>query len=92
MNSMNEKDALNDLLIQEKAIIQAYGTFLPEGSTPQIRNILKKNMDVVAQQQFDIFTSMQEKGYYEAKEADETEINEAKKQFAKSKKSSSTSN
>lgn len=88
-SNINEKDALNDLLIQEKSIIQVYGTFLAEGSTPQLRNILKKNMDVVAKQQFDIFTAMQEKGYYQAKEAEEIEIDQAKKQFAKSGKSSS---
>lgn len=88
MSNVTEKDALNDLLIQEKDIIHVYGNFLPEGSTPQLRNILKKNMDVIAQQQYDIFVAMQEKGYYEVKEADETAISEARKQFSKSKKSS----
>lgn len=90
MMNINEKDSLSDLLMQEKDIIKVYGTFLPEGSTTQLRNILKKNMDVVAQQQFEVFETMKSKGYYEVKSAETSAINETKKTFAK--KSSSKSN
>lgn len=80
--NFNEKDSLSDLLMQEKEIIKVYGTFLPEGSTSQLRNILKKNMDVVSQQQYEIFNAMQNKGFYELKEAQDAQINETKKKFA----------
>ena len=86
---MNEKDSLSDLLMQEKEIIKVYGTFLPEGSTTQLRNILKKNMDVVAEQQYEVFNAMKNKGYYETKSAEDTMINETKKMY--SKKSSKSS-
>lgn len=82
--NINEKDSLSDLLMQEKEIIKVYGTFLPEGSTTQLRNILKKNMDVVAQQQYEVFNAMQSKGYYQLKDAEDKQINEAKKQFSQS--------
>jgi spore coat protein CotF len=40
--NLSEKDSINDLLIQEKEMIKVYGTYLPEGSTSQLRNILKR--------------------------------------------------
>jgi len=83
MYNITEKDSLSDLLMQEKDIIKVYGTFLPEGSSTQLRNILNKNMDVVAQQQFEVFQTMKNKGYYEAKSADSDSINETKKTFSK---------
>jgi spore coat protein CotF len=82
--NLSEKDSINDLLIQEKELIKVYGTFLPEGSTSQLRNILKKNMDVVAQQQYEVFNTMKNKGYYDMKNAENQQINETKKKFSKS--------
>ena len=86
--NINEKDSLSDLLMQEKEIIKVYGTFLPEGSTCQLRNILKKNMDVVSQQQYEIFSAMKDKGYYQVNDAETKQINDAKKQYSKSSGSS----
>lgn len=83
MFNVNEKDSLSDLLMQEKDIIKVYGTFLPEGSSTQLRNILNKNMGVVAQQQFEIFQTMKSKGYYDVKSADTASINETKKTYSK---------
>jgi len=83
MVNVNEKDSLSDLLMQEKDIIKVYGTFLPEGSSTQLRNILNKNMDVVAEQQFEVFQTMKTKGYYDVKSADAASINETKKTYSK---------
>jgi spore coat protein F len=82
--TINEKDSLTDILMQEKEMIKLYGTFLPEGSTSQIRNIMKKNMDVVAQQQYQVFNIMKEKGYYDIKDAENKQINDVKSMFSKS--------
>lgn len=82
--NINEKDSLTDILMQEKEMIKLYGTFLPEGSTSQIRNIMKKNMDVVAQQQYQVFNIMKEKGYYDIKDAENKQINDVKSMFSKS--------
>lgn len=78
---INEKDSLSDILIQEKDIIKLYGTFLPEGSTPEIRSILKSNMETVSKQQFQVFEAMKTKGYYKIKDADQNEINQTKSTF-----------
>ena len=83
---INEQDSLSDLLMQEKDIMKVYGTFLPEGSTVKLREILQKNLDIVAKQQFEVFEAMKEKGYYTVKDAKSQEIEEAKKSFSKNTK------
>lgn len=79
---INEKDTLSDILMQEKDIVKVYGTFLPEGSSAEIRTVLKKNMETVANQQFQVFEAMKTKGYYNVKMADQTEVNQAKSSFS----------
>ena len=79
---MNEKDSLNDILMQEKEMIKTYGTFLPEGSTSQIRNIMKKNMDVLDQQQYEVFNVMKQRGYYNVNEAQSKQINDVKNMYS----------
>jgi spore coat protein CotF len=79
---LNEKDTLSDLLMQEKEIIKVYGTFLPEGSTSEIRTVLKNNMETVANQQFQVFEAMKTKGYYNVKMADQNEITQARNTYS----------
>lgn len=78
---INEKDSLSDILIQEKEMVQLYGTFLPEGSTAEIRTILKNNMDTISKQQFQVFEAMKTKGYYQVKDAKQNDINQTKGNF-----------
>ena len=86
--NLSEKDAVSDLLIQEKEMVKVYGTYLPEGSTSQLRNILKKNMEVISQQQYEVFNAMKSKGYYDVKDAEEKQIDETKKKYSKNPGSS----
>lgn len=88
MFNVNEQDTLSDLLMQEKDIIKVYGEFLPEGSSVKLREILQRNLDTVAKQQFEVFEMMQSRGYYETKEAKQMDIDEAKKSFSKNSKKS----
>lgn len=83
-NTTNVKDALTDLLMQEKDIYKVYASFLPEAACPQLRTILTKNMDMIAKQQLQIFQMMQEKGLYQVKEAEAQAVAQAKQQFASS--------
>lgn len=78
---LNEKDTLSDILMQEKEIVKVYGTFLPEGSTAEIRTVLQNNMETIANQQFQVFEAMKTKGYYNLKNADVNEINQTKNQY-----------
>lgn len=79
---INEKDTLSDILMQEKDIIKVYGAFIPEGSTAEIRTVLKNNMDVIANQQFKVFETMKTKGYYQVKMAPATDVTDAKNMYS----------
>lgn len=82
MANVNDKEALLDVLMQEKDIMKVYGSFIPEGSTEQLRTILQDNLDVVTKQQFQVFDKMNKKGYYPLKEAKAQAINDVKNTFA----------
>lgn len=82
MGKLNDKDALMDVLMQEKDIMKVYGTFLHEGSTAELRGIIEGNMMSIAKQQFDLFQKMQSKGYYPLKDAKTQAINELLSTYA----------
>lgn len=82
MNStFQEKDYLQDMLVLEKDIVKYYGGYIIEASCPKLRTILNDNMQSAANDQFGIFNTMNEKGYYPTKAAPVTEINQAKTKF-----------
>jgi spore coat protein CotF len=76
MGRLNDKDALMDVLMQEKDILKVYGSFLPEGSTAELRSLLEGNMMSISKQQFELFQQMNSKGYYPLKGAKTQAIND----------------
>ena len=48
----------------------------------EIRTVLSNNMDVIANQQFQVFEAMKNKGYYKIKMADANEINQTKTTYS----------
>lgn len=83
MNLLNEKDSLQDLIIQEKEILKLYGTFISEGSGSEIRKIMQDHFSATAADQFKIYEDMKKRKYYSPKAAKSEDITEAKKTFAK---------
>ena len=81
MPVMNDRYALEDLLEQEKYLIHAYGTFLPEATEPQLRCVLTDNLNDCAKDQYHVFTTMQQKGWFEGQPADNAVVNNAKQKF-----------
>ena len=83
MNLLNEKDSLQDLIMQEKEILKLYGTFISEGSGNEIRKIMQEHFVATAHDQFKIYEDMKKRKYYDPKSAMPEDIIEAKKTFAK---------
>ena len=54
-NVMNDQYGMEDLLEQEKYLIHNYGTFIPEASCPQLRQVLTQNFTECVQNQYTIF-------------------------------------
>ena len=70
--TLNEKDALQDMLESEKQLMGIYVTALYEGSTKVIRKNFSANLLGVADNQYLIFTQMNTRGYYEPKPANKS--------------------
>ncbi len=83
--TLNEKDALQDMLESEKQLMGVYTTALFEGSTKAVRKKFSENLLAVAENQYSIYTQMSTRGYYEPKPANKNMIDEANSTFKKQK-------
>jgi len=81
-NVMNDQYGMEDLLEQEKYLIHAYGTYIPEATEPQLRTVLTDNMNGCAQNQYTVFTTMQQHGWYQGQPAQADVLNTAKQKFS----------
>ncbi|MCD7728835.1 MAG: spore coat protein [Clostridia bacterium] len=84
--SLCEKDALQDMLDSEKALITLYATALYEGSGKNIRRSFADNMMAVAENQYTIFQQMSSRGYYAPQPAKKDMIDQANETFKKQQK------
>ena len=85
--TLNERDALQDMLDSEKQLMEIYTTALFEGSTKSIRRNFSTNLLGVADNQYSLFAQMNTRGYYEPKPANKNLIDEANATFKKQKNS-----
>lgn len=83
--TLNEKDALQDMLESEKQLMTIYTTALFEGSTKSMRKNFSANLLGVAENQYCIYTQMNTRGYYEPKPANKNLIDEANATYKKQK-------
>ena len=84
--SLCEKDALQDMLDSEKALIGLYATALYEGSGKNVRKSFSDNLMGVAQNQYTLFQQMSARGYYEVPPAKKDMIDKANDMFKKQQK------
>lgn len=72
-----DQDRMEDLLAQEKYLIDGYSTFIPEASCPQLRQVLSENMNGCCASQYAVFDKMSQLGWYPVKSASQQEVDEA---------------
>ena len=77
-----DQDRMEDLLSQEKYLIDGYATFIPEASCPNLRQVLSENLNGCFNNQYTVYDKMSQLGWYPTKSAQQAEINEAKQKFA----------
>lgn len=83
--TLNEKDALQDMLESEKQLMTIYTTALFEGSTKSIRKNFSTNLMGVAENQYSLFTQMSSRGYYQPQPANKNLIDTANQNYKKQK-------
>lgn len=84
--TLSEKDALQDLLDQEKLLMTYYAGAYTEGSSQAFRKAILKNYTAHAETQFDVFEQMLSRGYYEVQPAAKMMIDQNAEKFEKVKK------
>lgn len=83
--TLNEKDALQDMLESEKQLMTIYTTALFEGSTKSMRKNFSTNLLGVADNQYTLFTQMSTRGYYQPQPANKNLIDTANQTYKKQK-------
>ena len=83
--TLNEKDALQDMLESEKQLMTIYTTALFEGSTKAMRKNFSTNLMGVADNQYTLFTQMSTRGYYQPQPANKNLIDTANETYKKQK-------
>ena len=78
---LSDKEIISDVLGSHKALIKLYGTALCETSCPQLRNLIDNQLSECAEDQFDAFLYMYERGLYPTDSAPMPKINQAKKKY-----------
>ena len=81
-----EKDALQDLLDQEKLLMSYYAGALMEGSCKPFRKEILKNYTGHAETQFRVFEQMLSRGYYDVQPAAKMLLDQQTEKFSKSLK------
>lgn len=82
-STMDDKAVLTDLLSSQKFVTGAYNTFCCEAAEPTVRNCLLSVLEDEHRIQAELFNTMNQKGFYTVKKAEQTKLNAAKQQFAK---------
>lgn len=79
---MSEQDILNDLLAMEKQISSAYNTGITEASCTNLRQTLTDSLIGTQQMQFTVYDSMRKQGWYQGKDAQDQDVNNAKNKYS----------
>lgn len=83
--SLNDQERMEDMLAQEKYLITAYSTFIPEAACPELRQVLNANFNGCVNNQQEIFDKMSQFGWYPTKAASQPEIDTARQKFQQMK-------
>lgn len=80
-NIMGEKEILFDILNSEKELIKTYSTAVTESSCANMRQVLMNNFKQCAEDQFNVYNAMRDKGYYQGKDAQDKDVQQAKQKY-----------
>ena len=81
--TLNEKDALQDMLEAEKLLMSYYAAAILEGSSKPFRKEIFKNYTSSADTQFTVFEQMLARGYYDVQPAQKPMIDQKAQIFSK---------
>ena len=77
----SEREIINDVLSSEKQMITSYGTYLAESTCENLRSELMKIINDKQQIQYQVFDLMRQKGWYQVKNANMNDVQNATQKF-----------
>lgn len=80
--NFSEKELMQDLLASEKQVISSYSTGITETSCQNLRTTLVNNFKGAQDIQYKVFDAMKQKGWYQTKDAADSEVQQAKTESA----------
>ena len=83
--TLSDQDRMEDLLAQEKYLIDGYSTFIPEAAYPELRQVLCDNLNGCFNNQYAVFDKMSQLGWYPSKSAPQADIDETVQKSAQLK-------
>lgn len=78
----SDQDRMEDLISQEKFLIDGYSTFIPEATCPELRQVLSENLNGCFNNQYTVFDKMRQLGWYPGKNAAQADIDQAKQKYS----------
>jgi spore coat protein CotF len=84
--TLNEEDSINDFLSMQKSLIKLYSTAITESVTKGTRNIIKKHLKEVIDEQISIFFLLTELDYERVEASKEEQKINVRVNFSKAKK------
>lgn len=79
--SFTEKELMNDLITSEKQVTSAYNVGITEASCQNLRQHLTKCLNENQDIQYQIFDTMQQRGWYQTKQAQTQDVQSAKTKY-----------
>jgi len=82
VSPLNDQERMEDLIAEEKYMMNTYASFIPEATCPQLRQVLQSNFNDCAANQQSIYDEMSGRGWYPVKNASVPDVDTACRKFA----------
>ncbi len=85
VSPLSDQERMEDLIAEEKYMMNTYASFLPEATCPQLRQVLQTNFSDCAANQQCVYDEMSRKGWYPVKNASVPDVDAACQKFSQMK-------
>ena len=80
--NMTDKEYMEDVMLTAKTLTSLYHYATQEASTQSLHSEFQKNLNDTLKMQHDIFSTMEQNGWYPQQQADQAQINQVKTKFS----------
>ena len=77
-----DREMMDDVLSSQKFITEGYNSSANEAAESAVKNAMMSILDEEHTIQHEVFTEMQNRGWYQTEKAEQTKVNETKSKYA----------